>query len=309
MSNFPLGTDEGGTHEIGATYAHATTGVEHIYRGGGKWQIFVAGNSVDLSNFYTKSQMDAQQAIQDASIASNTSDLSTVASNATTALSTAQAAIPASEKGAADGVAGLGGDGKVPTAQLPDSVVSGIPDWPDITNKPTEFNPSAHTHVIGDVTNLQTSLDAKLASASYTAADVLAKLLTVDGAGTGVNADLLDGLHASSFALAGHDHTGVYAPFTHTHAEYLEVDVNSLSTATNFEIGTYLFGAEPGTGVELNASVTLYLDDNDDTVGCCADVDYRRAVTTTATANTVLSGSWRFRGRAAGGGGLYQRVA
>lgn len=33
----------------------------------------------------------------------------------------------------------------------------------------------------------------KLPSASYTAADVLAKLLTVDGAGSGIDADLLDG--------------------------------------------------------------------------------------------------------------------
>lgn len=308
MANFPLGIDEGGSHAIGATYPHTETGVEHIYRGGGKWQIFVAGNSADLSNFYTKSEIDASQAVQDASIASNTADLSTVSSTATSALSAAQAAIPATDKSAANGVASLGGDGKVPTAQLPDSVVSGIPDWPDITNKPTEFNPSSHTHAQSDITNLVSDLAAKLDSSSYTAADVLAKLLTVDGAGTGVDADKLDGYHASSFSLAGHDHTGVYAPFTHTHSEYLEIDVNSLSTATNYEVGTYLFGAEPGTGVELNASVTLYMDDNDDTCGCCADVDYRRAVTTTATDNTVLTGTWRFRGRAAGAG-LYQRVA
>lgn len=52
-----------------------------------------------------------------------------------------------------------------------------------------------HTHAIADVTGLQTALDAKLPSASYTAADVRAKLLTVDGAGSGVDADLLDGLH------------------------------------------------------------------------------------------------------------------
>jgi hypothetical protein len=40
-----------------------------------------------------------------------------------------------------------------------------------------------------------------LAAASYTAADVLAKLLTVDGGGSGLDADLLDGQHASAFAL------------------------------------------------------------------------------------------------------------
>ncbi|HEY4544871.1 MAG TPA: hypothetical protein VIG90_00400 [Pedomonas sp.] len=38
-----------------------------------------------------------------------------------------------------------------------------------------------------------------LPAASYSAADVKAKLLTVDGSGSGVDADLLDGLHASDF--------------------------------------------------------------------------------------------------------------
>ena len=50
-----------------------------------------------------------------------------------------------------------------------------------------------HGHVISDVTNLQTSLNAKLDSSSYTAADVRSKLLTVDGNGSGVDADLWKG--------------------------------------------------------------------------------------------------------------------
>jgi hypothetical protein len=49
-------------------------------------------------------------------------------------------------------------------------------------------------------------------ASAYTAADVLAKLLTVDGIGTGLDADLLDGNHASVFALlAGAVFTGSLA--------------------------------------------------------------------------------------------------
>lgn len=48
------------------------------------------------------------------------------------------------------------------------------------------------------------------AIAAYTAADVLAKLLTVDGAGSGLDADTLDGNHAAAFALSGHNHNGTY---------------------------------------------------------------------------------------------------
>lgn len=58
--------------------------------------------------------------------------------------------------------------------------------------------------------NLQTQIAAalgklqsdKLDASVYAAADVLSKLLTVDGAGSGLNADLLDGMHAGEFATA-----------------------------------------------------------------------------------------------------------
>lgn len=42
----------------------------------------------------------------------------------------------------------------------------------------------------------------KLNASSYTAADVLAKLLTVDGPASGLDADTLDGQHAAAFYLA-----------------------------------------------------------------------------------------------------------
>ena len=57
----------------------------------------------------------------------------------------------------------------------------------------------SHNHVISNVDGLQTALDAKLASSSYTASDVLTKIKTVDGAGSGLDADLLDGISSGSF--------------------------------------------------------------------------------------------------------------
>jgi len=61
---------------------------------------------------------------------------------------------------------------------------------------------------IADQTDLQTALGLKLNSATYTAADVLTKIKTVDGTGTGLDADLLDGLHASAFGLVNANTTG-----------------------------------------------------------------------------------------------------
>lgn len=52
------------------------------------------------------------------------------------------------------------------------------------------------------------ALSGYVTTASYTAADVLAKLLTVDGASSGIDADLLDGQHGSYYLNAGNLNAG-----------------------------------------------------------------------------------------------------
>lgn len=49
---------------------------------------------------------------------------------------------------------------------------------------------------------LADAIALKLNTSSYTAADVLTKLLTVDGPSSGLDADTLDGAHAAAFYLA-----------------------------------------------------------------------------------------------------------
>ena len=63
-----------------------------------------------------------------------------------------------------------------------------------LTATATELN-----YVDGVTSNIQTQLGTKLASASYTASDVLTKVKTVDGAASGLDADLLDGQHGSYY--------------------------------------------------------------------------------------------------------------
>jgi hypothetical protein len=50
--------------------------------------------------------------------------------------------------------------------------------------------------------NINVQLNAALPAASYTAADVLTKLKTVDGTGSGLDADLLDGYNSAATATA-----------------------------------------------------------------------------------------------------------
>lgn len=65
-------------------------------------------------------------------------------------------------------------------------------------------------------------VDAKFVETSDNDAnDILAKIKTVDGAGSDLDADTLDGKQASEFATA--DHTHDYANINHTHNDYAPV--------------------------------------------------------------------------------------
>jgi hypothetical protein len=81
-----------------------------------------------------------------------------------------------------------------------------------VTASHTELN-----YLVGVTSAIQTQLNGKAASShthgngdltGYTAADVLAKLLTVDGAGSGLDADLLDGQSSAFYQNAGNLNAG-----------------------------------------------------------------------------------------------------
>ena len=92
--------------------------------------------------------------------------------------------IPPAEKGAPNGVATLDSEGKLTSAQIYmapetqtaiDLLETAIDarleivncTWDNLANKPTTFLPSAHNHVIADVTGLQAALDAKQPTGAY----------------------------------------------------------------------------------------------------------------------------------------------
>ena len=60
----------------------------------------------------------------------------------------------------------------------------------------------------GVTSAIQTQLNAKLASTSYTASDVLTKIKTVDGAGSGLDADLLDGQSSAYYRIGIYNAAG-----------------------------------------------------------------------------------------------------
>lgn len=101
-------------------------------------------------------------------------------------------------------------------------------------------------------TTVTNNIALKLDSSAYTAADVLAKLLTVDGSGSSLDADTLDGSHASAFAASSHTHS--YAATNHTHS-YLPTSGGTLSgqltmgTSASIRQSSSTWTGNPGSGV------------------------------------------------------------
>lgn len=67
-----------------------------------------------------------------------------------------------------------------------------------ITLRSTKGSPLTNTEVDNNFSNINAEVSTKLTASLYTAADVLTKIKTVDGAGSGLDSDFLDGLSASS---------------------------------------------------------------------------------------------------------------
>jgi len=88
---------------------------------------------------------------------------------------------------------------------------------------------------------VQTSLDkadAALPASSYTAADVLAKMLTVDGASSGLDADKLDGVEAA--ALAAYTAGAAWSPSYSCNGSMTISSINT-TKANHWHIGELVF--------------------------------------------------------------------
>jgi hypothetical protein len=112
-------------------------------------------------------------------------------------------------------------------------------------------NPDNWRFVLDLATGIDSQFAAKLNAAAYTAADVLAKLLTVDGAGTGLDADLLDGQHASSFASSTHNHNIAYLGISAKAADADKLD--------GFDATAFVRSVN-GAGPDANGNATVNID-------------------------------------------------
>lgn len=122
------------------------------------------------------------------------------------------------------------------------------------------FSLTGHTHPAGDADTLD-GLDstAFVLVTDYSDADVLAKILNVDGAGSGLDADLLDGLSSAAFVLASdYDDTDVLAKLLNVDGpgSGLNADLLDGIDSTGFSLAGHTHSYEP-LDAELTAIAGL----------------------------------------------------
>ena len=191
-----------------------------------------------------------------------------------------------------------------------------------ITLRATKGSPLTNTEVDTNFTNINTEVGTKLTASSYTAADVLSKLLTVDGAGSGLDADTLDGLNSATAntvsTIVARDASGNFAAGTitatltgntsgtHTGAVTGNVTGNvtgsSGSTTGNAATATALQTARTIGGVSFDGTAAINLPGvnttgNQNTSGTAAGLSTTLVVAsggtgqTSLTANNVILGN------------------
>jgi len=102
-------------------------------------------------------------------------------------------------------------------------------------------SPLTNAEIDTNFSNLNTDIGTRLLSSDYTAADVLTKIKTVDGTGSGLDADLLDGLNAVSGAtgasVVARDASGNFAANTITATFAGNVTGNVIGNITGIVTG------------------------------------------------------------------------
>lgn len=134
----------------------------------------------------------------------------------------------------ASGVQAMRNMGGSVDAQLGNrSLVGHTHSWAQVTGKPTTFAPSAHSHVVADVTGLSAALDGAAQSAAWASVTGKPGVFppAVHGHQIGDVDGLQDALDVAGGEAAWDDVTGkptVFPPASHTHPQS---DVEGLSAA------------------------------------------------------------------------------
>lgn len=110
-------------------------------------------------------------------------------------------------------------------------------EWTDVLNKPSTFTPSAHTHVISDVTSLQTSLDGKAATVhTHAISDTTGLQTALDGKASAVHTHAISDTTGLQTALDGKQ--AIVSGVSDTEIGYLDGVTSAIQTQIDGKAAT-----------------------------------------------------------------------
>ena len=171
-----------------------------------------------------------------------------------------------------------------------DNAISGLaisspPDWNDITNIPVDFPPEDHQHIIGDITNLQVTLNGKASSShEHTIANITNLEAALNGKASSSHEHTIDNITNLQATLNGKQNTLSAGSGISISGSTISTTIQSYDLWTAGSLGNIYY--KPSSIDEIGATYNVGIGTNNPQFRL--DVSGSTRITGTASANQFI---------------------